>query len=157
MKALCAMTEQTDQRNSTMQSIPWWLSAIVIVGALLTAAGGILALIRPETLLESGQHMNQAAHIYGNYLVSRNLALAVALVVMLLLRSRRVLAALMVLVALVQCMDAVGDATTGRASLLPIVLVFALAFTFGAARLCGYPFWRSGAWRDAERTAGPPS
>jgi len=151
------VTHQTNQRVSTVQSIPWWLSTIVIVGALLTAAGGILALVRPETLLESGQHMNQAAHIYANYLVSRNLALAVMLLAMLALGARRTLAGVMVLVAFVQLIDAVGDATTGRTSLLPIVLIFALAFLFGAARLSGHPFWQAAAWRDSTMPSGPPS
>lgn len=151
------MPRPTNQQDSAIQSIPWWLSTIVIIGALLTAAGGILALVRPETLLGSGQPMNQAAHIYANYLVSRNLAMAVALLAMLTLRARRMLAGLMVLVAIVQLIDATGDATTGRASLLPIVIVFAIAFLIGASRLSGHPFWQAAAWRDTVESVDPPS
>ncbi len=139
----------THRAESSNQSIPWWLVTIVIAGALLTAAGGIFAVVRPETLLESGQHMNQAAHIYANYLVSRNLALSLMLLALLALRARQMLAGLMVLVAFVQLIDAVGDAVTGRASLLPIILVFAFTFLVGAARLAKQPFWQIGAWRDA--------
>jgi hypothetical protein len=151
------MPGEGSQRESSARSIPWWLSMIVVGGALLTAAGGILALVRPETLLESGQPMNQAAHIYANYLVSRNLALAVALLAMLALRARRMLAGLMVLVAVAQLIDAIGDATTGRTSLLPIILVFAGAFLIGASQLFGHPFWHAAAWRDAAGAADPPT
>jgi hypothetical protein len=121
---------------------------IVVLGALLTAAGGILALVRPETLVGSGAPMNGAADVYAGYLVSRNLALAVMLLTLSALRSRRVLAALMVLAALDQSIDAVVDATTGRVSLLPIILFFAVAFLIGAARLSGHAFWQAAAWQD---------
>ncbi len=143
-----APTNNSLRSGSTLRPISRWLVALVILGAILTAAGGILALVRPEILLESGQHMNQAARIYANYLVSRNLAMSVMLVVLLVIRARRILAAFMVLIAFVQVFDAFGDATTGRASLLPIVIVFAAAFLLGAARLAGAPFWRAEAWQD---------
>ncbi len=143
------MTVQPDPTPATPPSIPWWVAAIVIVGALLTAAGGIFALARPETLLEAGQHMNAAAHVYAGYLISRGLALALMLLTLLALRARRMLASLMVLIALVQVIDAVVDATTGRASLLPIAVVFAAAFLLGATRLFGQAFWKLSNWRDS--------
>lgn len=129
-------------------SIPWWLVTTIILGALLTAAGGILALVRPEALVGAGEHMNKAAYTYAGYLVSRNLALAILLVALLALRARRALAAIMVLAALDQLIDAVVDATTGRVFLLPIVLVFAVAFLIGASRLSGHAFWKAAAWQD---------
>ncbi len=142
------MTLQPDPTRAPPPSIPWWVATLVIIGAVLTAAGGIFALVRPETLLEPGEAMNAAAHVYAGYLISRGLALALMLLVLLALRARRMLAGLMVLVALVQLIDAVVDATTGRASLLPITLVFAAAFLVGATRLFGQPFWTRSAWRD---------
>jgi hypothetical protein len=135
-------------RPSTTRGLPWWLSAVVIIGALLTAAGGILALLHPETLLEPGQHMNSAAHLYAGYLVSRNLALAAMLLVMLALQARQVLAGVMVLTALAQAIDGVTDISTARASLVPIVALFAIAFLISAAHLVGHPFWKPNAWRD---------
>jgi hypothetical protein len=47
--------------SSTAARIPWWVVTTVILGALLTASGGILALVRPEMLVGSGASMNQAA------------------------------------------------------------------------------------------------
>ncbi len=143
------MTPHGETTPSTSPSLPWWVATIVIIGALLTAAGGIFALVRPETLLEAGQHMNAAAHVYAGYLISRGLALALMLVTLLALRARRMLAGLMVLIALIQVIDAVVDATTGRAALLPIVLVFAAAFLLGATRLFGQACWRFSNWQDS--------
>jgi hypothetical protein len=131
------MSELLQAHNSTTGRISWWIAAIVIAGILLTAAGGVLALLDPELLVGTGEPMNQAASTYAGYLVSRDLALAVMLLVMLVLQARQVLAGLMILTALTQVIDAVVDATTGRASLLPIILIFALAFLIGAARLLG--------------------
>lgn len=142
------MTLQSTSTQSTPPVIPWWLATITIVGALLVAAGGIFALVRPETLLDPGEHMNAAAHVYAGYLISRNLALAGMLLVMLALRARRLLAGLMVLTALVQGIDAVVDAATGRASLLPIAVVFAAAFLVAATRLSGQALWNGATWRD---------
>jgi hypothetical protein len=121
--------------NSTADRIPWWVVTIVILGALLTASGGILALVRPEMLVGSGVSMNQAASVYAGYLVSRDLALAAMLLATLALRAHRVLAGLMALTVLTQVIDAVVDATTGRTSLLPIILVFAVAYFIAAIRI----------------------
>jgi len=115
--------------------IPWWVVTIVILGALLTASGGILALVRPDMLVGSGASMNQAAYIYAGYLVSRDLALAAMLLATLALRAYRVLAGLMALTVLTQVIDAIVDATTGRATLLPMILVFAVAYLIAAVRI----------------------
>ncbi|HEX9414398.1 MAG TPA: hypothetical protein VF916_12910 [Ktedonobacterales bacterium] len=129
------MREQPEPTHAPTPPLPWWLATIVILGALLTAGGGILALVRPETLIGSGQRMNEAAYVYAGYLVSRNLALAIMLLATLALRAWRMLAGLMVLAALTQLIDAVVDATTGRSTLLPIVLIFAVAFLIGVTQL----------------------
>jgi hypothetical protein len=115
--------------------IPWWVVTIVILGALLTASGGILALVRPDMLVGSDAPMNQAAYVYAGYLVSRDLALAAMLLATLALRAYRVLAGLMALTVLTQVIDAIVDATTGRATLLPMILVFAVAYLIAAIRI----------------------
>jgi hypothetical protein len=127
------MTELLETKIPT--GIPWWVATIVILGALLTVTGGILALVRPEIL--AGASMNQAAYVYASYLVSRDLALAAMLLATLVLRSYRVLTGLMLLTVLTQMIDAIVDATTGRASLLPAILVFAVAYLIAAARIFG--------------------
>lgn len=128
-------------------ALPKWLALIVIPGALLLAAGAIIALVNPAML--SGGEINGAVHVYAGYLVSRNLGLAVLLIVTLSLGARRSLSILMVLTAIIQILDAVMNAFEGRWSLIPGVLVIAAAFLFGAARVTGYPFWTLAAWRDA--------
>lgn len=131
-------------------SIPGWVSTIVVLGALLTAAGGIVAQVRPTLLLSAGERMTAAAEVYAGYLVSRNLALAATLVATLLLRARRALVGLMVLTALIQVIDAIVDAAGGRVTLVPGVLVLAVAFLAGAARLSRRPLWHPESWRDPE-------
>lgn len=117
---------------ATARTWPWWLTVIVIIGALLTATGAVLA------IFASGEHLNTAGHDYADYFITRNLAVAVMLLVTLALRARRVLAALMILTALIQFLDAVTAIATGRLGLVPIDLIFAAVFTFGAARLSGW-------------------
>ena len=132
------MTElhpSTTATTTTAPTIPRWVAAIVLLGALLTAAGGVIALVHPEMLLGPGEPMNAAASVYAGYLVSRDLALACVLLVTLVLRARPALAGFMWLAALTQGIDAVVDATTGRTSLVPVVVVVGVAFLVGALRL----------------------
>lgn len=120
----------------------WWLVAIVVLGAVLTAAGGLLA------LHPAGEHLNTAGQNYADYFLTRNLALAVLLLLMLALRARRVLAGLMILTALIQTLDAITATTTGRLGLVPIDLAFSAAFLISAAHLSTGPLWRSTTWHD---------
>jgi hypothetical protein len=133
-------------------ALPWWLSTSVILGALLMAAGATIALIRPAMLVAPGAEINAATRVYAGYLVSRNLALALMLLAMLAVRARGVLSSLMVLTAFIQLFDAAMDAMEGRWPIVPGVLVFAIVFFLGAARLSG-PFWKIAAWRDAPQQA----
>jgi hypothetical protein len=126
--------------------VPRWLIALVIVGALLTAAGAALA------LLPSADHLNAAGHHYADYFVTRNLALSLVLLVTLARRSWRVLAGLMTLTALIQSFDAVTALATGQFGLVPIDLVFAGLFLVGAARLSGHAIWPPASTRREERS-----
>jgi hypothetical protein len=115
---------------------PWWLITIVVLGAVLIATGAVMAIIA------SGEHLNTAGHNYADYFITRNLALAVMLLVMLALRARHVLAALMALTALIQVLDSITATATNRLGLVPIDLIFAAVFIFGAIRLSGLQPWR---------------
>lgn len=126
--------------------IPWWVRLLVVAGALLTAMGAVIALIRPAMLVSPHDEINQAVRIYAGYLAARNFALAIALFGLLALRARRALANLMALVSLVQFFDVVMDCAEGRWALVPGVLSFCVLFLLGAAALSGYPFWRRAAW-----------
>lgn len=144
-----------DQRITSVGASPialrpilWWVRVAVILGALLTATGAVIALVHPIMLVSPHDEINGAVRIYAGYLASRNIALALTLVGLLALGARRALANLMVLVAFIQVLDACMDCLEGRWNIVPGVLVFGLVFFIGATRLCGYPFWRAEAWRQ---------
>jgi hypothetical protein len=126
--------------------IAWWLSAAVILGALLMAAGGIIALVNPAMLVSPHEEINEAVHVYAGYLASRNLVLAVMLLAMLALRARRALSYLMVLTAFIQFVDAGIDVAEGRWAVVPGVLFIGLVFFLGATRIGGIPLWKVEAW-----------
>ena len=69
-------------------TIPWWVGAVVVLGAALMAMGAVIALVHPAMLVSPGDEINSAAHIYAGYLVSRNLIVAVFLLLALGLRAR---------------------------------------------------------------------
>jgi hypothetical protein len=128
-------------------AIPALWVTIVMVGAILLTAGGIIALVHPIMLVSPGDQINSAVHTYAGYLASRNIALAIMLLALLAIRAKIPLASLMILIALVQLIDAGIDCSERRWSIVPGILIFALIFCVGAARLTGYPFWKREAWR----------
>ncbi len=130
--------------------LPKWLPLIVVPGALLMAIGAVIAVTNPAMLASPGGAINGAVHVYAGYLVARNLALALLLIVTLSIGARRSLSTLMLLTAVIQIFDAMIDAVEARWPLIPGVVVFAALFLFGAARLTGSPIWKSNAWRDVE-------
>jgi hypothetical protein len=133
---------------STHAALPKWLPLIVVPGALLLSAGAIIPLVNPAMLASPGVDINGAVHVYAGYLVARNLALALLLLVTLSIGARRSLSTLMVLTALIQLFDAGMDIVEGRWPLIPGVVVFAVLFLFGAARITSSPIWKAAAWRD---------
>lgn len=134
--------------DAAKSPFPRWLPLIVVPGALLLAAGAIIALVNPAMLASPGIEINGAVHVYAGYLVARNLALALLLLVTLSMGARRPLSTLMVLTAAIQILDAVMDAVEGRWPLIPGVLVIGALFLFGAARITGSAIWKANAWRD---------
>jgi hypothetical protein len=126
--------------------LPWWVVLEVLLGALLLCAGAFIALLQPAMMVSPSDTINGAVHVYAGYLASRNLALAIMLVSALALRARQSLGVLMVLIALVQTLDACMDCAEGRWMIAPGVVVFAIAFLFGAARVSGHAFWNRSAW-----------
>lgn len=127
--------------------IPLWVSIVVILGVLLTLTGAIISKVDP-TLLTNGNPLTDSARIYADYTFARDLALAVMLLLLLVLRARRMLAGFMVLIVLIQLVDIVDDLFRGAFLLLPVVFVFAVVFLLGAWRLFGQAIWHVNAWRD---------
>ena len=128
-------------------AIPWWVTVIVVLGALLMAMGAVIALVHPAMLVSPGDEINGAVRIYAGYLFSRNLAVAVLLLLALGLRARGMLNTLVLLTAWIQIFDAGVDAWEGRWVIVPGVLVLGGMFLAASARLSGAPFWRGEAWR----------
>ena len=128
------------------QPIAWWIRVAVILGAALTAMGAVIALVFPAMLVSPHDEINGAVHVYAGYLVSRNLAIAILLMALLVLGARRALGNLMALVGLIQLLDVCMDVVEGRWAIVPGILVFGIVFLVGATRLCGFPFWRVEAW-----------
>jgi hypothetical protein len=139
-----AMESKGDQRNMGAHS--WWASAIAIIGALLLAVGGVIALTHPALLAAPGDTINGAVRVYASYFASRNLALALMIAVLVLIGARRALGGILVLTALIQVLDACLDVVDGRMSLVPGVLVLSIAFLLAGARLSGSAFWKRSAW-----------
>lgn len=127
--------------------IPWWISTVVILGAVLTATGAVISKVDP-TILTNGGPITDATRVYADYLFARNLPLAVMLLLLLAIRARRMLAGFLVLTALIQMVDVINDLTRGDFLLVPGLLVFAIAFLVAAWRLFGQAIWHVDAWRD---------
>jgi hypothetical protein len=129
--------------------MPWWVWAIVLVGAFLLGAGGFIALVHPAMFASPQDEINGAVRIYAGYVAARDLGLAIMLIAALSLRAKGALNMMMLLIALIQILDALIDLQEGRYLIVPGVLVLGLLFFAGAARLSGYPFWKVGAWKLA--------
>jgi len=129
------------------EAFPWWISVIVVLGALLMATGGLMAFLQPSRLASPQDEINGAVHIYAGYFASRALVLSVMLVAALLSRARGLLNSLMLLTAFVQLMDLGVDWHEGRWPVIPGVVIVGVLFFVGAWRLSGFPFWRAEAWR----------
>jgi hypothetical protein len=128
-------------------AIGWWPKAIAVLGALLLAAGAVIAIFHPAMLVSAHDEINGAVHIYAGYLASRNLALAIMLVAALLFGAKGMLSNLLLLVALIQLLDAVMDVIEGRWPVAAGVAVLAVLFFVASGSLSDYPFWKIRAWK----------
>jgi len=138
---------EKNESNDRNRSISFWLGAVVVLGAVLTAMGAVIALVHPIMLVSPHDEINGAVRIYAGYLVARNFAIAILLMALLIVGARRALGNLLVLVGFIQLFDACMDVAEGRWTIAPGVLVFGLVSLFAAARLCdGFPFWKLEAW-----------
>jgi hypothetical protein len=130
------------------QGIVWWVQLIVILGALLTAAGAVIALIHPAMLASPRDEINGAVHIFAGYFAARNLGLAGALLALLAIRAKRALGQLLAVVGFIQIIDTPIDCFEGRWPVVPGVFILGIVFLIAAAKLCGHPSWRRGAWTE---------
>ena len=152
------MTKQSTQADDSVQlpdrrthrsamRVPVWVSIVVILGVILLGSGAAISKVAP-TMLTNGAPMSGAARVYADYFFARNLSLAIMLVLLLALRTRRLLAGVMVLIALIQLLDILNDVMRGEFLLVPGLLVLAVVFFAGASRLFGQAAWCVNAWRE---------
>ena len=128
---------------------PWWISIVVILGALLLASGAVISKVDPS-LLANGEHITAATRVFADYTFARDLPLACMLLLLLAIKARQILAGTMVLIALIQILDMINDLIRGDFLLVPVVLVFAIVFLVGASKVFGQPVWHVDAWRERE-------
>jgi len=121
----------------------WLIGAVVVLGALVTGLTGVLSLVAPATFLaltgHRGEPVTAGVRVFAAYAGARELAIAVALVVLLALRSRRVLPGLMMVTAGANAVDVVGAVAAGRWVQLPGAVVVALVFLATAVWLFTHP------------------
>ena len=129
------------------EALPWWLLTISLLGALLLGAGGTIALVHPAMFVSPRDVINAAVRIYAGYFASRNLALAIMLLATVSLRAKPALNAVMLLIAVIQLLDAATDCVEGRWPIVPGVIVMSVLFFLASARLSGSPFWKAAAWK----------
>jgi len=129
--------------GSEKSAIGWWPKAIAVLGALLLTAGAVIALFHPVLLVSTQDEINGAVHVYAGYLASRNLALAIMLLVALGFGAKSMLNNLLLLVALIQLLDAVMDVIEGRWPVATGVVVLAVLFFIASGSLSPYPFWKT--------------
>ena len=127
--------------------VPWWVSIVVLLGVVLLVTGAVISKVDP-TLLTSKSAVTDALRVYADDVFARNLAVALLLVVLLMVKAQRMLAGFMVLTALIQTLDSINDLARGDWILVPGLVVFALVFLLGATRLFGKAIWRTETWRD---------
>jgi hypothetical protein len=127
--------------RTTRTQIPSSVTAIVIIGTLITFAGGLVALIHPATLLPAGSPVTHGVDLYAQRMAARNLALGVALTLLLAARAARPLAVVMAVIILIEVGDTISAVVNADWAQASGVLV-AAGFAWAASRLLGSPLWR---------------
>jgi hypothetical protein len=147
MMQLKAETETTAAAVHS-ERIAWWVQLIVVLGALLTAAGAVIALVQPAMLVLPHDEINGAARIFAGYFVARNLGLAGVLFALLAIRAKQGLGHVLALAGFIQLTDTAIDCVEGRWPIVPGVFILGMIFLFGAAKLTGHAFWKRRAWTE---------
>jgi Domain of unknown function (DUF4267) len=126
------------------RSVGWWLAYIAVVLAVVTSAAfGVLCLFAPATFLgivgERTVQVNAGAQVLAAYTGARELAIAITLLVLLVTRASRGLAAVMLLTALANVFDFGHAVIAQRWVQAPGALVFAIIYLAAAVWLFNRP------------------
>jgi hypothetical protein len=149
------LKERTSRRHVNPErrmptKIPVWVTAILLLGALLLAAGGVIALVNPRMLASPNDAITAAVRVYAGYLASRNFVLALMLFAAIANRARLLMHSLAVIVGLIQIADVIFEAVEGRWLVVPGVLILGLLFFLAASQISGAPFWKREAWSASQ-------
>jgi hypothetical protein len=108
----------------------------VVVGAALSGAAGLLSWLAPSVFLSAvGQvsvDVTPAASVFAAYAGAREVAIALTLIALLVLRAWPAFVGALIVAALANFADALGALAAQRWTQLPGALVFALIY-IGAA------------------------
>src|SRR5215468_162111 len=106
------------QANGGSVSVARLVDIVVVLGAVLMGAAGLASIFAPQVFLSAvgvgGVPINAGTEIFASYTGARDLALAVMLVILVAVRSRRVLAGLVVATALANALDCALDLVAQR-------------------------------------------
>ena len=125
-----------------------WVVTVVISSAILLMAGAAIAGFRPELLGSSTDPVTTTVRVFADYVVARNGALAVLLVLLLAIRAAHGLVIALLLVALIQTTDGVLDIVQGRLEIVPVAAAIAIACIAAAVRHSQKPLWQWSTWQD---------
>jgi hypothetical protein len=137
---------KTEVSHLRFRAVPVWANIIVILSAVLMGLGAVIALVKPEMLVDPHAVINPAVRVFAGYLTARNLTLALMLLVLLVVGARRALGNLVAVVGFIQVMDCIVDCAEARWTVAPGVLVLGILLLLAADRISGQPFWRREAW-----------
>ena len=145
------MTASALRTEVAPRTMPWWMTTILVLGALGVLSLAYGALISPQTLLGAGQHMNDAAHVWARYAAAYALALGLTLLALIAVRAGRMLAVVLVHAALAELLLGVVGIVDGRWEQVAADVVLIAVFLLAASRLLGQPLWRLATWQDQPR------
>jgi hypothetical protein len=139
--------------------MPAPVTVIVIIGTLITVVGGLVAWLHPATLLPAGSPVTHGVDLYGQRIAARNLALGVALIVLLAARAARPLATVLAVIALIEIGDTISAIVNADWAEASGGVLVAVAFAWAAGRLLGAPLWKPTSYHSTAppQTSVPPS
>jgi hypothetical protein len=120
-------------------SVALLVDVVVVLGALFIGAAGLVSIFAPQVLLTavgvSGESINAGTDTFARYTGTRDVALGAALLALVAVRSRRVLAGLVVVTALANALDGAVDLVAERWPEAPGPFVFAIFYLAAAVWL----------------------
>src|SRR5215472_1111751 len=124
---------QTGQgRWARSSTVSWLVRVFVVLGAVVNGVVGALSLAAPGTFLGAvghpGEPLSAGVQVFAAYTGTRDLAVALLLLVLLAARSTRLLAGVVLLVALTNTLDGLDALASQSWAQLPGAVAFAVVF-----------------------------